>query len=92
MLARLGRVDPNLLYPIQYGTEQSQRDLLQVKLRDNLVRQRVDIISCVRFTLKSLGLKVSSPSTNYFARSARKELSEQRFCASGDGRAFLEGD
>ena len=74
MLARLGRVDPKLLYPIEHGTEESQRDLLQVKLRDNLVRQRVDIISSVRFTLKSLGVKVSSPNTNCFAKRARAEL------------------
>ncbi len=50
-------MDPQLLYPIEHGSEESQRDLLQVKLRDNLVRQRVDIISSVRFTLKSLGVR-----------------------------------
>ena len=71
MLARLARVDPSLLHPIQHGSEQSQRDLLQVKLRDNLVRQRVDIISSVRFTLKSIGLRLPSPSTPCFAKRAR---------------------
>lgn len=45
MIARLARVDPTLLHPIQHSSEQAQRDLLQIKLRDNLVRQRVDIIS-----------------------------------------------
>ena len=50
-IARLARVDPTLLHPIQHSTEQAQRDLLQVKLRDNLVRQRVDIISSIRITL-----------------------------------------
>jgi len=74
MLARIARVDPKLLYPIQHVSEEAQRDLLQVKLRDNLVRQRVDIISSVRFTLKSLGIKLSSPSTSCFAKRARKEL------------------
>lgn len=54
MLARLARVDPSLLHPIEHSTEEAQRDLLQVKLRDNLVRQRVDIVSSVRFTLKAL--------------------------------------
>ena len=43
---------------MEHGTEEMQRDLLQIKLRDNLVRQRVDIISSVRFTLKSLGVKL----------------------------------
>jgi transposase len=74
ILARLARVDPQLLYPIQHGTEQSQRDLLQIKLRDNLVRQRVDIISSVRFTLKSLGIALPSPNTECFAKRCRTLL------------------
>ena len=72
MIARLARVDPTLLHPIQHSSEQAQRDLLQVKLRDNLVRQRVDIISSVRFTLKSMGLKIASPNTDCFAKRCRK--------------------
>ena len=76
ILARLGRLDPNLLHPIQHQSEQAQRDLLQIKLRDNMVRQRVDIISSVRCTLKSLGIKVTSSNTNYFSKRAREQLSE----------------
>jgi len=74
MLARLARADECLLCPIEHGPEQAQRDLLQIKLRDNLVRQRVDVISAVRFTLKSLGIRLSSPNSNCFARHARVEL------------------
>lgn len=74
ILARLGRFDTSLLHPIQHGSEQAQRDILQIKLRDNLVRQRVNIISSVRCTLKSMGLKLKSPSTPSFARYARKVL------------------
>ena len=74
MLARIARVDESLLFPIEHGTEEAQRDLLQIKLRDNIVRQRVDVISAVRFTLKSMGIKLKSPNTNYFARYAREAL------------------
>lgn len=74
MMARLARVAVELLHPIEHSTEQAQRDLLQVKLRDNLVRQRVDIISSVRFTLKSLGVRLSSPSTACFASRSRTFL------------------
>jgi transposase len=77
MIARIARVDPKLLYPITHSSEQQQRDLLQVKLRDNLVRQRVDIISSIRFTLKSLGLRLPSPKTTSFAKQARLELEGQ---------------
>ena len=45
MLARIARTDESLLHPVEHGTEETQRDLLQIKLRDNLVRQRVDIIA-----------------------------------------------
>ncbi len=74
MLAKIGRFDPSLLYPIAHQGEQAQRDLLGVKLRDSLVRQRVDAISAVRFTLKSLGHRLPSPNTNCFAKRARQEL------------------
>jgi transposase len=67
-------MDPTLLYPIEHRSEEMQRDLLQIKLRDNLVRQRVDVISSVRFTLKSLGIALRSPNTACFAKHARKEL------------------
>jgi transposase len=76
MLARLGRIDISLLHPIQHSSEQVQRDLLQIKLRDNLVRQRVDIISSVRFTLKSLGISLPSPKTSCFAKRSRILLEE----------------
>jgi len=76
MLAKIGRMDRSLLHPIEHQSEEAQRDLLQIKLRDNLVRQRVDSISAVRFTLKSLGVKLASPNTNYFAKKARTELAE----------------
>ena len=43
MLARLARADEALLGPVKHGSEEAQRDFLQIKLRDNLVRQRVNI-------------------------------------------------
>jgi transposase len=66
MLARLARVDPALLHPIQHGTAQAQHDLLGLKLRDALVRSRVSLINAVRFTLKSLGHPVRNPSSESF--------------------------
>jgi transposase len=74
MIARIARIDPELLFPVTHSTETAQRDLLQVKLRDNLVRQRVDIITSVRFTLKSLGIRLPSPNTASFAKRCRTLL------------------
>ena len=76
MLAKLARADESLLSPIEHRSERSQRDLLQIKLRDNIVRQRVNIISSVRFILKSLGIKTKSPKTAYFTRHLRRQLEE----------------
>lgn len=60
MLARLCRADPNLLSPIKHRSERCQRDLVQLKARESLVRARVDLMNSTRFLLKSLGLTVPS--------------------------------
>lgn len=76
ILARLARVDRELLHPIEHGSEEAQRDLLQVKLRDNLVSQcqRVSIINSVRMTLKSLGIRLTKHDTSASAKRCREHL------------------
>jgi transposase len=74
MLARLARVDPALLHPIQHGSAQAQHDLLGLKLRDALVRSRVNLINAVRFTLKSLGHPVRNPSSESFHKSVLADV------------------
>src|SRR4029453_15066219 len=64
MLARIGRMDRSLLYPVRHGSEEAQQDLLRIKLRDSLVRARVALINSVRFSLKSLGYKLSNAQAN----------------------------
>src|SRR5207248_6419403 len=74
MLARIGRMDRALLYPIHHGSEEAQQDLLRIKLRDSLVRARVAVINSVRFTLKSLGYTVRNPSSERFHKVAMEGL------------------
>jgi transposase len=74
MLARLARADPALLHPIQHGTAQAQHDLLGLKLRDALVRTRVNLINAVRFTLKSLGHSVRNPSSESFHKTVLADV------------------
>ena len=76
MLARIGRMDPRLLYPVFHGTQEAQEDLLRIKLRDSLVRARVALINSVRFTLKSLGYAVRNPSSERFHKVVMQELPE----------------
>jgi transposase len=76
MLARIGRMDPALLYPVRHGTAEAQQDLLRIKLRDSLVRARVAVINSVRFTLKSLGYHVRNPSSERFHKVVMEEVPE----------------
>ena len=66
MLARIARMEPALLYPVEHGSQEAQQDLLRIKLRDNLVRARVGVINSIRATLKSLGYSVPSSSSERF--------------------------
>jgi transposase len=68
---------PRSQLPRTKRSETQQRDFLQIKLRDALVRQRVNLISSVRFMLKSLGVRLASPSTPTFAKHARTQLAEK---------------
>jgi transposase len=75
MLARLGRADPALLSPIKHRSEQGQRALVRLKVREALVRSRVNLINSVRFLLKSLGVFVSaSIKAMAFTRKVRAQL------------------
>jgi len=74
MLARLARADVALLHPIEHVTAQAQHDLLGLKLRDALVRTRVNLINTVRFTLKSLGHSVGNPSSESFHKTVLADI------------------
>jgi transposase len=66
MLARIARMEPALLYPVEHGSEEAQQDLLRIKLRDTLVRSRVGVINSIRSTIKSLGYAVPNSSSERF--------------------------
>jgi transposase len=75
MLARLGRADPKLLSPVRHRSEATQRALVRLKVREALVRSRVNQINSVRFLLKSLGVFVSSSiKAMAFTRKVRAQL------------------
>ena len=75
MLARLGRADPTLLSPIQHRSEATQRALLRLKVREALVRSRVNQINTARFLLKSLGVFIpASIKAMAFTRKVRATL------------------
>jgi transposase len=54
-LARLARVDPQLLRPIRHRSAKAQRDLMVVRVRSALVEARTGLINTARGLVKSLG-------------------------------------
>src|SRR5580700_2691244 len=69
-LARLGRVDPKSLYPIRHRSSQVREDLLVLRARDALVASRTELINTVRALVKTMGARLSSCSSEAFAKKA----------------------
>jgi len=70
-LARLGRIDPKLLSPIQHRSLDTIVDLNVIRNRDLLVRTRTKLIMHVRSVVKAIGGHVSRFQTGSFAERAR---------------------
>jgi transposase len=54
-LARLARLDPQLLAPIQHRGAEAQADLALLRARDALVRTRTSLVNHARGSVKSVG-------------------------------------
>ena len=55
LLARLARVDPQLLRPIRHRSEQAQADLMTIRIRAALVEARTGLIHAARGFAKAQG-------------------------------------
>lgn len=73
-LARQGRADPHLLYPVRHRGEAAQADLVTITSRDVLVRSRTQLVNHVRGVVKSMGERLPKCSAESFHRSAREHL------------------
>jgi transposase len=73
-LARLGRLDPNLLYPIEHRGEGSQAHLALIHSRDALVRSRTQLINHLRGTVKSFGVRLPKCSAESFHKKVADRL------------------
>jgi transposase len=54
-LARLARLDPQLLYPVKHRSAQAQADLTLIRARAGLVRARTSLVNTARSLSKSYG-------------------------------------
>ena len=55
MLARLARIDPQLLSPVKHRSAQAQADLTVIRARASLVRARTALVNTARGLTKSYG-------------------------------------
>lgn len=76
-LARLARVDPRLLWPIQPRGAQVQADRGLLRSRDVLVGCRTKLINHIRGLSKSLGVRLRSCSASSFPRRIVEDLPEE---------------
>src|ERR1700722_12768298 len=76
-LARLARIDPQLLSPIQHRSAQAQADLSVIRARYALVRTRTALICAARGLTKSFGERIRSRYIRGFKPAMGDTLSPQ---------------
>ena len=82
-LARLARIDPQLLAPVQHRSAQAQAHLMVIRARAGLVRARTSLINTARGLAKSYGERLRGlQSTQY---ECRESAEAEPGTASGAG-------
>ncbi len=75
-LARLARLDPRLLSPIEHRGEASQAHLALVRSREALVGARTKLVNHVRGAVKSFGSRLPKCNAESFHRKVREHVPE----------------
>ena len=75
-LARLARLDPKLLAPLQHRGEAPQAHLALIHSREAVVGTRTKLVNHVRATVKSLGHRPPACSAQGFPRKVSEHLPE----------------
>jgi transposase len=73
-LARLGRVDPQSLHPMQHRSAEVRQDLVMLRARDALVAARTELINATRGLVKSMGARLPRCSSPSFARKVEEAV------------------
>ena len=67
-LARLARIDPELLSPVKHRSTQAQLHLAEIRARAGLVSARTALVNAARGLVKSYGERVRKCDTRQFRR------------------------
>ncbi len=76
-LARLGRVDPESLHPIEHRSAEVRQDLVMLRARDALVAARTELIKATRGLVKSMGARLPKCSSPSFAQKVEEAVPAQ---------------
>src|SRR6202162_2063378 len=83
MLARLVRIDPQLLAPVKHRSAQAQADLMAIRARAGLVRARTSLINTARGLTKSYGERLRGCNPRNMNAEKAQELSPELQAALG---------
>jgi transposase len=76
-LARLARIDPQLLYPVKHRSVQAQADLMTIRARAGLVRARTALVNTARGLAKSYGERLRGCNVRNLDREKAESLSPE---------------
>ena len=82
-LARLARVDPKLLYPVEHRDEDSQAHMAIIRSRQALVGCRTQLVNHVRGAVKSFGARLPKCPARSFHNKAAEHIAEALLPALG---------
>jgi transposase len=74
ILARLARVDPELLRPIRHRSEKAQMDLMLIRVRAALVEARTGLVNAARGFSKAMGERLPACDTDQMGVEKMEEL------------------
>jgi transposase len=74
-LARLARIDPELLSPVKHRSAQAQLHLTEIRARAVLVSTRTALVNAARGLVKSYGERMDKCGTQQFSRETASGLS-----------------
>jgi transposase len=75
-LARLARLDPKLLYPVEHRGEESQAHMALIRSRQALVGCRTQLVNHVRGAVKSFGARLPKCPARSFHKNASEHIPE----------------
>jgi transposase len=76
-LARVARMDPRLLYPIEHRARSARADLSVMRSRDALVSTRTRLVNHIHGVLKSFGHRVKKYAAPGFHRQVEGQIPEE---------------